>query len=306
MRKIIPIVLTVLICFNLVNMVSAVTIEEIADGTYDVVFQCDNENYTVASPSMEFSEIVSGSSWIKFNNTDFNITSTNNINITLSYLNSNFSAAQSGDSVLSFSADTSGGIVWFNLSGFKASTDYTLYRDSVEVATYVSNGDGNLSFSNSVWSVHSFVLKELGSANRLEVSYAYAQLQSRSDTTGIIIVALIIMILFVALLFVMQIKNGEFSIMLTGVMLAMAVSVIIVFAMLSIGTFINDEISGSFIETEEFPIVPDGNDQTVNLRFIPDTIITVKVYKSGVWSAVGSSDFWLDSDKNLVVRASVF
>jgi len=160
-----------------------------ADVTYDntVIHNVGNENYTFTAGGMTFSQVMlnESGSWIKFNNTDFNITSSNPINITLSYLNDNFATATSGDTVLSFSANTTAGTVWFNLTGFKASTTYTLYRDSVAITTYNSNSEGNLSFSNAVWSSHDFDIKagdQTGTTTRtVHVSYQRGGMADVSD-----------------------------------------------------------------------------------------------------------------------------
>ncbi len=182
------------ILFSLLLMLSLVcswSYSVSADVTYDntTVFNVDNENYTFPAGGMTFSQVMinESGSWIKFNNTDFNITSSNPINITLSYLNSNIAGASTGDTVLSFNADTTAGTVWFNLTGFKASTTYTLYRDSVVITTYNSNSEGNLSFSNAVWSDHDFDIKEgdqtgTSTDKKIEVRYDSNSAEDVIDT----------------------------------------------------------------------------------------------------------------------------
>ena len=123
------------------------------------LIESGNEDYWFPT-TMNFSQIITNDTWVAFNDTYWNVTSINDINISISYLNDNFATATSGDTVLSFNADTTAGTVWFNLTGFKASTTYTLYRDSVAITTYNSNSEGNLSFSNAVWSNHDFDIKE--------------------------------------------------------------------------------------------------------------------------------------------------
>lgn len=152
----------VFVLFFLFSSVLTVTVQ--STGLFDddcVVFNCDNENYTM-NPSVASSvnSVYISDSWIRFNNTDFNITSTNPINISLSYLNSNIPAASSGDTVLSFSANSSGGLVYFNISGFKPNIDYTLYRDDAVVDTYTTDNNGILYFTNNVWSEHTFKVLE--------------------------------------------------------------------------------------------------------------------------------------------------
>lgn len=161
----------VFVLFFLFSSVLTVTVQ--STGLFDtdsVVFNCDNENYTM-NPSVASSvnSVYVSDSWIRFNNTDFNVTSTNDINITISYLNSNISAASSGDTVLSFSAESSGGLVYFNLSGFDANQSYAVYRDGSNIEGLTSNADGNISFTNTVWSDHDFVIKE--GHNYVQVTY---------------------------------------------------------------------------------------------------------------------------------------
>ena len=134
-----------------------------ADVNFDntTMFQVDNENYTFPSSGITFSEVAYNEtgSWIRFSNTDFNVTSTNPINITVSYLNSNIPGASKGDVVLSFDAESSGGLVWFNLSGFNPGGDYTVYVDGVYEEVVAADGSGVISFNHSSWSEHSVSIK---------------------------------------------------------------------------------------------------------------------------------------------------
>ena len=193
----------------LISIIASWSYSVSADVTYDnsTVFNVDNENYTFPAGGMTFSQVMINEldSWIKVNDTDFNITSTNPINITLSYLNSNFSGATSGDSVLTFSANTTAGTVWFNLTGFKASTTYTLFRDSVAISTYSSNSDGNLSFSNAVWSSHDFDIQhgdQTGTTKSVEISYDSTASEDVIDT-GFSVFPLMIIITIVMIAVVM-------------------------------------------------------------------------------------------------------
>ena len=139
----------------------------------DQVFNVENENYSFAS-ALTFTQILHNDTWITFNSTGFNVTSTNDINISLSYLNSNIPSASSGDTVLSFSAESSGGLVWFNLSGFDANQSYAVFRDNVKISGLTSNADGNLSFTNTVWSDHDFDIKR--GYNYVQVTYGRSAL----------------------------------------------------------------------------------------------------------------------------------
>jgi len=106
--------------------------------------------------SMNFSNVIVNDTWVRLNDTDFNITSSNPIDITLLYLNNNMLGASDGSRVLRFSADTSGGSVYFNLSGFRPGYEYDINRDGSTFTTVYADSVGVISFSNSVWSDHTF------------------------------------------------------------------------------------------------------------------------------------------------------
>ncbi len=124
----------------------------------NTVFQVDNENYTFPDAGITFSQVSydESGSWIKFNSTDFNVTSTNPINITLSSLNDDIASAASDELVLEFDADTTAGTVYFNISGFTSDETYTVYRDTSVLGYYTANATNYISFTNNVWSSHTF------------------------------------------------------------------------------------------------------------------------------------------------------
>jgi len=142
--------------------------------------QCGNENYSFHTP-ITLTNAKGNNDWVMFNNVYFNITSGNSINLSISYLNSNIDAAVAGDTVLTFNADTTTGTVWFNLSGFKVNHSYGVYRDSTKVQGLTSNRDGNLSWSNSVWSDHQFDFVDEG--NTIRVTYARSATADTTDTS---------------------------------------------------------------------------------------------------------------------------
>jgi len=166
----------VFVLFFLFSSVLTVTVQSTVLFDDDcVVFNCDNENYTM-NPSVASSvnSVYISDSWIRFNNTDFNVTSSNQINLTVSYLNSNIPGASSGDTVLSFSAESSGGLVYFNLSGFDENQSYAVYRDGSNIQGLTSNADGEISFTNTVWSDHDFDIKR--GHNYVQVTYGRSAL----------------------------------------------------------------------------------------------------------------------------------
>ena len=65
MKKIMPLIITILLLIVLSNFIPQTTSVIISPGTY---FEADNENYTVAHP-MNFSQVLVNSSWVSFNNT---------------------------------------------------------------------------------------------------------------------------------------------------------------------------------------------------------------------------------------------
>lgn len=115
-------------------------------------FYVGNETYGVTQ-TMIFSYIQHNSAWIKFNTTDFNVTSANNIYINLSFLHEDISTAVNNTLLLQFNASTTSGTVWFNISGFVPSSQY-YYQQAGGVGGGSINADGSgmLSFSHSSWS----------------------------------------------------------------------------------------------------------------------------------------------------------
>jgi len=207
----------VFVLFFLFSSVLPVTVQ--STGLFDddsVVFNCDNENYTM-NPIVASSvnSVYVSDSWIRFNDTDFNVTSTNPINISVSYLNSNISGASSGDTVLSFSADSSGGLVWFNLSGFEMFTVYTVYRDGSPIGTFDSTDSDIIHFSNNVWSDHDFdvVKGSFDGSRTVLVNYEH-DLLGATYTKGVSTISLFSLIMVfaalgVGVMFLMMIKGGR-------------------------------------------------------------------------------------------------
>lgn len=121
-----------------------------------VIIQCDNENYAFPASGLSLDNIRINDTWVRFNDVGINISTVNPINISVSYLNNNIIQADMGDRVLRFTAETNTGKVWFNLSGFRANSDYKILRDSGTWTTKTTDATGILSFSNNDWSNHDF------------------------------------------------------------------------------------------------------------------------------------------------------
>ena len=136
----------------------------INDGGDLIEFVVENQTYQTVS-TMDFSSVVIDESYIQFNDTGFHIDCSNSIDITLSYIHDDISSAGDGDRILSFSADTNSGLVWFNISGFIPGTGYLVKRDDVNFDTMLADGSGYVSFSNSEWSSHDFDIYQQGGGN---------------------------------------------------------------------------------------------------------------------------------------------
>jgi len=146
------ILLLLILAFN----VKAVTIDP------DILFLAENETYNV-NQTMDFNSVTIASSHIVFNSTGFYLTSENDIAISLVYLSDDIAGAVDGDKIVEFYANTSGGNVWFNLSGFPIGYDYLVNRSGSTIATPTANGSGFVSFFSDVWSAHSFEIFQISS-----------------------------------------------------------------------------------------------------------------------------------------------
>lgn len=137
-------------------------------------FLVGNVTYTV-NQTMNFSYVKVGYDYILFNNTNITIDSVNNISITLVYLNNDTANAAVGESIFIFYANTTGGIVWFNISGdIVSDNQYGVYVNSSPSYSPVSNSTGVLSFDRNIWSKYSFdiVNGSVGNAvQQLRVKY---------------------------------------------------------------------------------------------------------------------------------------
>jgi len=129
--------------------------------TPDMQFVVGNETYKV-NATMVFSQIIIDSTYIVFNTTGFYVVSSNSITITLVYIRNNIAGATNGEKVLDFYAATTAGTVWFNISGFPATNNYTIKRNGNPIATSTANASGYIHFSNNVWSTQRFQIYQLG------------------------------------------------------------------------------------------------------------------------------------------------
>lgn len=126
----------------------------------DVTFQSGNEHYTILSP-MNFNHILVNDTWIRMDNINWNISSSNTININISHITDNIYGVINGENALTFNAYTSSGNVFFNISGFIGNRSYDIYRDYVLIEEVTSDINGVISFSNNIWSEHTFQINAL-------------------------------------------------------------------------------------------------------------------------------------------------
>jgi len=118
-----------------------------------VFYTVDNGNYTVSAP-MVFSQIKSmpgpGSHWITFNDSGFNLTSASTINVSLVYIDDDVVSAPVGTAVLRFYANSTADAStrFFNVSGFRPLSTYSLFKDGVFDANIVSTAAGSINFSH--------------------------------------------------------------------------------------------------------------------------------------------------------------
>ncbi len=130
--------------------------DTVIDKEYDIVLNAAESNVNISvSSEDDFSEFIVNDTWIKIDKTDFNITSTNPINLTLSYLNDNLNPTEYNTRVLEFTATTTGtSPVYFNISGFPRGTEYQILFDNALFDTVYANSSGTISFESNEWSSH--------------------------------------------------------------------------------------------------------------------------------------------------------
>jgi len=136
-----------------------------------VQFIIGNETY-IADETTNFNSITIDSSHIIFNNTGFYLTAPNDIIITLVYINDNVAGADDADKVVEFLADTSGGNVLFDLSGFPAGNDYVVKRDGESFSYPTADSSGYISFSSIVDEDKQFEILQVGDGVENNPPYA--------------------------------------------------------------------------------------------------------------------------------------
>jgi len=120
-------------------------------GFNDTEVYCNvgNETYNVTL-AMNFSSIIITPDYVTFNNSGFYLSFSNDINISIDYINGDISNANDGDKILSFYANTTE-TGWFNLSGFTVNRNWMVYEDGALFNIILSNASGYVSFNDSIW-----------------------------------------------------------------------------------------------------------------------------------------------------------
>ena len=99
--------------------------------------------------------------YIKFNDVEFQVTSTQHINITLLELISYASTARFGDTITKFRVNSPvGNTVTFKIGGLSGNTVYSVQVDSNAPVGEPSNMYGYITFEHSSWSTHTFTITE--------------------------------------------------------------------------------------------------------------------------------------------------
>ena len=176
MNKLLPYLVVSLFFLSLIPIGSSTV--TVYTGTY---FYVGNETYGVTN-TMIFSYIEHNSNWIKFNNTDFNVTSANDIYINLSFLHEDFSMATSGEEVLDFVANSSAPSVGFSIGGFNSGVSYVVKRNNTQISAPTANGAGYIYFTNNVWTHKHFEIYVTTSVSPPDITLNFAG--NLSDSGG--------------------------------------------------------------------------------------------------------------------------
>lgn len=166
-----------------------------------------NINLTFSSNGVTVDSFRHESGWMQFNTLGFNITSSNDIDIVLYSLNSNITAAAPNDIIVRFTANTSGGTVYFNISGLDDNVSYNVYRDDVLDTRLVANYSGGISFTGTSWSEHDYVIRE--GSQYIRVIYDHGEMNTLQPFFLITIVLTgVLSVVIVAAFIINNVKKG--------------------------------------------------------------------------------------------------
>ena len=150
-RNIITIGIGVILLLSVVTAIIVTPPTGIDDGVY---FIAGNVYYTM-NQSIEFNVAISDN-YVGFNGTDIAASSPNYLNLSIDYIGDDILNAANGTRVFQFLGNTTTGNVYFNMSGFKAGTNYSINRTLQgapgNISYSIANSSGYISWNNSVWS----------------------------------------------------------------------------------------------------------------------------------------------------------
>ena len=116
-------------------------------------------SYYRINTSIIFNNITIGEpdDFVVFNTTIFKITSAARVNISIMKINTSITGAGEDDDLIDFYANGSGSVN-FTIGGFTIAQQYYVKKDTVLVNTTTANASGYISFNNSAWSSHRFII----------------------------------------------------------------------------------------------------------------------------------------------------
>jgi len=167
---------------------------------------------------MNFSVISVNNSWMLFNSTNFTIQNGcgETMNITMQFMHENYTNATTGDSCLQFNAsyNSTGCLTYFNITGFDAHENYTLYVDSIFNQTIYTGAGTVVRFECSDWSGHDFDIRKGHGTQLLRVQATENVPNMISLANNVVIIlgtALIISAILIIIGFMYSAQKGEMN-----------------------------------------------------------------------------------------------
>lgn len=149
---------------------------------------------------MDFTDIYRSDSWIQFNKTRINVSSENDINVTLNYL---ADTTDNNIELLNISVNTSEGNVIINISGLKVNSRHRVTMNGTTLLSTTSDNTGLITFSNDDWSVKYFQVYSDYEISAPEVDESSTPIDKSKTTEPFSPMLLLIMIiLFIMVVFV--------------------------------------------------------------------------------------------------------
>lgn len=181
-KQLYNLVIITLLILSSFSFVSALTINPptvprdfTSAGTY--YHSSGNNAYFAVDHVMTFSQVVVDSTYVEFNDTKFNISSPNRINISLNYIKPVMNGT-TGTVIIGFYANTTTGNARFNISGLTSGIGYKIYKNNATFKNATANSTGWIYFTNSVWSTPYFSIL-------LNSSYGILPTVTTNASTGV-------------------------------------------------------------------------------------------------------------------------